>query len=97
MRSFRAGALALLLPALPALLPAQERAQNGAAGAAAHAPSRHAIPSPMVAAGRRTMPVTLDGRLDDQAWTTVQPATDFRQAQPKPGDAATQKTEIRLL
>jgi len=62
-----------------------------------HTATPHALPSPTVAAGRRTSEITLDGRLDEPAWSAVQPATDFRQAQPKPGDPATHRTEIRLI
>jgi hypothetical protein len=59
--------------------------------------TRHALPSPTVHASRRATLVEIDGRLNDPAWATVQPATDFRQAQPKVGEPATQRTEIRLL
>jgi hypothetical protein len=51
----------------------------------------------MVQASHKSGPVTLDGRLDEALWASVQPATDFRQAQPKPGEPATQRTEVRIV
>jgi len=96
MPPFRTSLLALLVVAAPGGLLAQNGA-TPAAPAVSHAPAAHAIPSPTVTAGRRTSEITLDGRLDEAAWSTVRPASDFRQAQPKVGDPATQRTEIRLL
>jgi hypothetical protein len=39
----------------------------------------------------------VDGRLDDAAWSTAAPATDFRQRSPRDGDPATERTEVRIL
>jgi hypothetical protein len=39
----------------------------------------------------------IDGRLDDAAWNSAEPATEFRQRSPRDGDAATQRTEVRIL
>jgi hypothetical protein len=77
-------------------LAGQTPASNGTPPPRPRAAS-HALPSPTVVAGRRTSDITLDGKLDEPAWSAVQPATDFRQAQPKPGDPATHRTEIRLV
>ena len=88
-------ASALVLCSSP--LAGQTPASNGSPQPARHSTASHALPSPTVVAGRRTSEITLDGRLDEPAWSGVQPATDFRQAQPKPGEPATQRTEIRLL
>ncbi len=38
----------------------------------------------------------LDGRLDDPIWQTAPPATGFRQNQPREGESATQRTEVRF-
>ena len=38
-------------------------------------------------------PITLDGVLDDEAWLTAEPATDFVQAEPHEGQAATERTD----
>jgi hypothetical protein len=72
--------------------------QNGSR-AAPPAPSgnhAHAFPSPTVRAARST-DITLDGRLDETAWAAAQPATDFKQQEPRDGEPATQRTEIRIL
>ncbi len=39
----------------------------------------------------------VDGRLDDPAWLSAPPATDFRQRRPREGEPATERTEIRFL
>ncbi len=97
MPSFRRWVMTLLPSlALTGALAAQGTGRRATAPST-HAAAAHALPSPSVEASPRTAPITLDGRLDEPIWATVQPATDFRQAQPKPGDPAVQKTEIRIL
>src|SRR6476661_3432435 len=39
----------------------------------------------------------LDGALDDPIWSSAIPVTDFRQREPKEGEPATEKTEVRIL
>ena len=39
----------------------------------------------------------LDGTLGDPLWQTANPITDFRQREPKEGEPATEKTEVRVL
>ena len=39
----------------------------------------------------------LDGTLDDPLWRLAKPITDFRQKEPREGEAATEKTEVRIL
>ncbi|HMJ81908.1 MAG TPA: DUF5916 domain-containing protein [Vicinamibacterales bacterium] len=51
----------------------------------------------MVTAVETRTPITLDGVLDDEAWITAEPATDFVQAEPHEGQAATERTTVRLL
>jgi hypothetical protein len=41
--------------------------------------------------------IRLDGRLDDAAWAHAEVATGFVQQRPTPGEAATQRTEARIL
>jgi hypothetical protein len=41
--------------------------------------------------------IALDGRLDEPAWKTAAPATDFIQMTPRPGEPARQRTEVRFL
>jgi hypothetical protein len=49
----------------------------------------------------RILPITeeivIDGRLDEAAWARAQPATDWVQAQPRTGAAASQRSEARVL
>ena len=49
-----------------------------------------------MAAVRLAGPVRLDGRLDEPVWTTVPAATDFRQTEPREGEPATRRTEVRF-
>jgi hypothetical protein len=48
-------------------------------------------------AAERTSPITLDGRLDENAWAASTPASAFRQSEPNEGLPATQPTEVRIL
>ena len=96
MPSLKTSALLLFLIPLAGTLRAQSR-DTSADGGASHSAAAHAIPSPSVHSARRTEPIVIDGRLTEPIWATVQPATDFRQAQPNIGDPATQRTEIRLV
>jgi hypothetical protein len=41
--------------------------------------------------------LVLDGVLDEAAWQAAPVATDFVQQRPQPGDAATERTEVRVL
>ncbi len=95
MPAFHAFRLALVPLLLAGALEAQPQGNTGVPES--HSAAAHALPSPRVRAMRRTTPVELDGRLDDAIWAQAQAGTDFRQAQPKPGDPAVQKTEIRVL
>ena len=68
---------------------------------AADAASTSQIPAPD---GRRTVTavetrgaITLDGALDEAAWRTAEPATDFVQAEPHEGQPATERTDVRLV
>lgn len=42
-------------------------------------------------------PITLDGSLDEEAWSRAQPAGDFVQAEPHEGQPATEPTEVRIV
>ena len=55
------------------------------------------IAAPLASAAPRSGAVVLDGRLDEAAWQAVQPVANFTQAQPREGEPATQRTEIRIL
>lgn len=68
-----------------------------AAPAAAQDGSAHSRPPRSVAAARASEAITLDGRLDEPVWALAPAATDFIQQQPKEGEPATQRTEVRFL
>lgn len=80
-RSLRA---ALLCCAVPGLLAAQ-------------ATDTGHVARPRMIAAERAGPITLDGRLDEQAWAASTPATGFRQSEPNEGQPASQPTELRIL
>ena len=41
--------------------------------------------------------IVLDGILSEPPWSLGQPASDFIQAEPRQGEPATQRTEVRVL
>jgi hypothetical protein len=53
--------------------------------------------APSAVAARLTSPVTLDGRLDEEAWAAATPITAFTQLDPAEGEPVTERTEIRFL
>src|SRR5688572_30893549 len=62
------------------------------------APPAAAVPT--VPAGKlapETAAPTIDGRVDDAVWQTVEPQTTFVQQDPIEGDPASEKTEVRVL
>jgi len=46
---------------------------------------------------RTADPIKIDGLLDEPAWSSAQPATDFLQQQPNEGAPASERTEVRVL
>ncbi|HYW11369.1 MAG TPA: DUF5916 domain-containing protein [Longimicrobium sp.] len=52
-------------------------------------------PSTLGVAAHRATDIVLDGRLDEAAWATPAPATDFRQQEPHDGQPG-QRTEVRF-
>ncbi len=68
-----------------------------AAAMPATAQNIHPTPPPEVRAVVLQGEIRLDGRLDEAVWRTAPPATDFRQNQPKEGQPATQRTEVRFV
>ncbi len=50
-----------------------------------------------VVAVRTTLPVQIDGDLSEAAWQELSPATRFVQAEPYEGEAATERTEVKVL
>ncbi len=50
-----------------------------------------------IRAVRVDTPVRIDGRLDEAIYTSVQPASDFIQMEPRGGNVATERTEVWLF
>lgn len=48
-------------------------------------------------AARRTQPVSIDGRLDDEAWKAASVHSGFIQKEPQEGAPAAEDTEVRIL
>jgi hypothetical protein len=48
-------------------------------------------------ARRAEIPPTIDGRLNDASWQAAEFATNFHQVEPNEGEAATERTEVRVL
>ncbi|MGH9670219.1 MAG: DUF5916 domain-containing protein [Terriglobales bacterium] len=69
----------------------------GANTAAQNPPPPAGAPPPRLRALRVSETIKIDGRLDEPAWARAEVATDFRQEEPKEGEPATEKTEIRVL
>ncbi|RMF42811.1 MAG: hypothetical protein D6751_11530 [Deltaproteobacteria bacterium] len=42
-------------------------------------------------------PIRIDGRLTESAWRKAMPVTHFRQREPREGEPATERTEVRIL
>ena len=65
---------------------------------AAQQPEQAADPSkPTMRVRRATSAITIDGRLDDEAWVSAVAIDDFTQVDPVEGAAPTQRTVMRLL
>src|SRR6266576_4395475 len=77
-----------------ALIPAALGAQNPAPPAA---PVIDTTTHRVMTAARRTGEIHLDGRLDEPAWKAAAPAVGFIQSYPKPGEKASDQTEVRVL
>ena len=69
----------------------------GASEARAQSPTSAEHPRPSVQPALRSGEVRMDGRLDEAAWAAAAPATDFLQQDPREGEPATQRTEVRFL
>ena len=62
----------------------------------AQAPSNGEQP-PITQASRTTAPPVIDGRLDDDVWSTLDPLSGFTQRAPSEGRPVSQATEVRIL
>src|SRR5437763_1147001 len=59
--------------------------------------AHEAAPVPATTAAQRSGPISIDGKLDEDAWSAATPITQLRQTKPGEGDPATLPTEIRIL
>jgi hypothetical protein len=55
------------------------------------------VPRPAARALLTTVPITIDGRLDEAAWQEAEPITNFVQSGPDTGYPATEQTVVRIL
>lgn len=55
------------------------------------------VARPALSAAVRTTQIEIDGRIGESDWQNAAVATDFTQAFPRANDAATQRTEARVL
>jgi hypothetical protein len=87
-----AGVLLLQL----ALAPIGHAAQ-GAAVTPHFRPDSALVPTAGLHAARAASSIAIDGDLGDAAWTGARVIADFRQREPKEGEAASERTEVRIL
>src|SRR4029077_6096877 len=93
------------LAALAVLVVSGSLAAQNPAYPAQPAGSPPASPTPLPAdtarrlmrASRVTSPISIDGRLNEPAWATAVPSSDFMQSYPNVGAKPTDPTEVRVL
>ena len=88
----KTGVAALFLGGFLVFTPPAASAQAPRASATAQAGSDRVI-----TATRITKPLAIDGRFDDEAYTTVQPWGDFIQQDPREGQPATELTDLWVM
>ncbi|HYV96661.1 MAG TPA: DUF5916 domain-containing protein [Gemmatimonadaceae bacterium] len=89
-----AAVIASLL-ASPALAQTAPRANLPVNANATH--TTHAIPVPSAVALLKSGQIVVDGKLDDAAWKSATPITDFKQFDPDHDAPATEKIDVRFL
>ncbi|CAN5839645.1 hypothetical protein BH11GEM2_BH11GEM2_36260 [soil metagenome] len=82
-------AFLLALVAVRAPAARAQRPDSASIGSAAVRPIANAV--------RRSGPIVIDGRIDEDAWKSADVISDFRQFQPTEGARASQRTEVRIL
>src|SRR5256885_3391180 len=83
--AFRLILAAGLILALPQTLSAQKTTKS------------QSDPRPTARASLRQGEISIDGKIDEAAWSAATPITELTQSQPDEGQAPSQKTEIRIL
>ena len=94
MRVLRTAVRRAFLPLAGIVVATTLPAQAPAPGSANKA---HPVEPTSVKAVARQGQITIDGRLDEGAWSAAQPATGFKQSEPNDGQPATQRTEVRFI
>jgi hypothetical protein len=84
-------------PAPAAGQSAAQPAPSASGAAPAVRPDGTRSARPVLKALRVARPPVVDGRLDDEVWRTAAVAADFVQLRPHAGEAATQRTEARVV
>lgn len=87
--------IALLVPLFPATVAAQN--SDGRVGPTRSVRSGHSAAVPTAHADHRRSAVVLDGTLDEEAWRSAEPITQFTQYDPEEGKPPSQRTEVRFL
>ena len=90
-------AVVLALVAGPSVTAAQDPAASASPSAQANPFGRKYPPRVYSATRLEGKPPSIDGRLDDEAWTRGEWAGDFRQYMPTEGAAPSQPTEVKIL
>src|SRR5690242_12803602 len=85
-----------IIALVPFTLAAQEQASKSVSGSGSFAYG-HRTAVPAALAVRRSTAISLDAKLDEDAWKSATPITDFRQIDPDEGQPASQRTEVRFL
>ena len=87
--------------AISLLVPLTLSAQKSESSPSPAPPGRdnygHRVAVPSAMAARRTSSIVLDAKLDEAAWQSAQPITEFKQIDPDEGRPASQRTEVRFL
>ncbi|HWP37711.1 MAG TPA: DUF5916 domain-containing protein [Gemmatimonadales bacterium] len=92
----RSAGLALLTTLLP-LAPALPQDDPAVPGERVWPVNPDTVPRPVAVATYTAEPITIDGRLDEPAWSNAVPITDFIQGVPFTGMPASQRTVARVL
>ena len=82
---------------VPLMLLLTGAARSQTADSAATLPVRPHSDAPVLNAAPLAGSVHVDGRLDEAAWQAATPVDQFTQRQPKEGEPATERTEVRAL
>ncbi len=90
-RKYAAFAWTLLLPAGLLAQTASISAVNPRGATAAHTDRPRALATRVSAA------IKIDGKLDDAAWASAAPITEFTQVDPEEGKPASERTEVRIV